>query len=113
MHKISKMKEPRGRDRFLNKQEIKNLMHACLQSKSAYLYPVVLLALITGMRQGEILSLKWNDIDFEKNTIYVRETKNGEARIARMAFKVKKTLLALLEKRSTRTQLIFAPKKKL
>lgn len=35
---------------------------------------VYALALMTGMRQGEILGLRWQDIDFEKKMLYVRQT---------------------------------------
>ena len=33
------------------------------------------------MRQGEIIKLKWNDIDFDRNQITVRDTKNGSNRV--------------------------------
>lgn len=32
------------------------------------------IAIFTGMRQGEILGLRWKDIDFENNRIFVRQT---------------------------------------
>ena len=38
-------------------------------------------ALSTGMRKGEILSLKWDDIDFDRGAILLQATKNGERRV--------------------------------
>jgi len=80
MRKVSKSKEPRGRVRFLSDDERKALLTACQESTSAYLYPVVVLALSTGMRQGEILNLAWADVNLDKQYIILHETKNGERR---------------------------------
>ena len=44
------------------------------------LYLLVLMAITTGARRGELLCLRWNDIDFEKQVAYVNNTKNGEAK---------------------------------
>ena len=78
--KVTKPKEPRGRIRFLDDEERIQLLDACQQSKNPYLYTIVVLALSTGMRQGEILNLKWADMDFSKGRVILRETKNGEIR---------------------------------
>ncbi|MBO2942517.1 site-specific integrase [Paenibacillus sp. F411] len=43
-------------------------------AKEHRLYPAFLLALTTGMRQSEILGLRWKDIDFENETLNVRQT---------------------------------------
>jgi integrase len=40
-----------------------------------------LLALTTGARQGELLALRWEDIDFNKRTATLQETKNSETRL--------------------------------
>ena len=45
----------------------------------------ILIALNTGMRQGEILKLKWDDVDFDRNQIIVRDTKNGSNRVIVLA----------------------------
>lgn len=78
--KISKFKEPRGRVRFLSEEERPVLLEACQHSDNPYLYMIVVLALSTGARKNEILSLKWADIDFERKTIILHETKNGDRR---------------------------------
>ena len=81
MKKLSKLKEPRGRVRFLDDNERKRLLEACKQSKHDALYTIVVLALSTGARRGEITNLRWSDIDFKRQIITLHETKNGERRI--------------------------------
>lgn len=78
--KISKPKISNERTRFLSDEERMKLVKACQESESKGLYPVVILALSTGMRRGEILNLKWSDIDLERGAILLQTTKNGEHR---------------------------------
>lgn len=79
--KINKPKLPQGRIRFLNELEKNRLLEACKQSNSSSLYPIVVLALSTGMRKGEILTLTWDDIDLDREAILLQTTKNGERRL--------------------------------
>jgi integrase len=81
IRKLSKLKEPRGRVRFLSDEERERLLAVCKESSSRTLYLVVVLALSTGARKMEIIGLKWEDIDFERQVIVVHETKNGERRV--------------------------------
>ena len=81
MKKLSKLKEPRGRVRFLDDDERTRLLKACQASKYAALYTIVVLALSTGARRGEITSLCWGDVDFKRQVITLQETKNGERRV--------------------------------
>ena len=39
-----------------------------------WIQPVVIIALTTGMRQGEIVALKWSDVDFEKKTLRIERS---------------------------------------
>ncbi|MBM3191995.1 MAG: site-specific integrase [Chlamydiae bacterium] len=80
LSKVSRYQEGKPRDRFLSKEEIEQLLGSCKESKSSHLYLVALFALSTGARQGEILHLKWRDVDFGRQTATFRETKNGETR---------------------------------
>ena len=81
MRKISKPSEGKGRNRLLSLAEKDRLLKACKQSPSPYLYKIVSLALLTAMRQGEILSLTFENCDFHNKIITLEETKNGERRI--------------------------------
>lgn len=78
--KVKKPQPAKGRLRFLSLDEKDRLLAACKTSKSKDLYLIVALAISTGMRRGEILNLKWKNIDFETNAIWLEETKNGEQR---------------------------------
>lgn len=80
LSKVSKPKEPRGRVRFLSEEERSKLLKTCKESTCEHLYPIVVLALSTGMRQSEILNLKWDDIDLNRGVLTLHETKNGERR---------------------------------
>ncbi|MCE5294731.1 MAG: tyrosine-type recombinase/integrase [Chlamydiales bacterium] len=81
MQKVRKLKESRGRDRCLSYTEKENLLKACRSSKNPYLYHIVNLALLTGMRYGEIVYLRWNDINFDERYMTLQETKNGDRRV--------------------------------
>ena len=77
---VRRQKEPRGRMRFLSEDERARLIDACATSYCPYIYPIVILALSTGMRKSEILNLRWQDVDLEKAVILLYKTKNNEPR---------------------------------
>ncbi len=97
MGKVSKLKEPRGRVRFLSEDERKAILETTQKSKHPYLYTMVVMALSTGMRQGEIHNLTWDCVDMQKKTIILHDTKNGERRVVHIAGYVE-TLLRDLKK---------------
>lgn len=51
-----------------------------LEASGEYLNAIITLGLNTGMRKGEILSLRWSDIDFDKHFIFIKETKSAKSR---------------------------------
>ena len=65
--------------RFLTLEEEFRLYKVLVESKS-HLEPIITCALQTGMRRGEILGLKWNNIDFDYGFIELLETKSGKSR---------------------------------
>jgi len=70
---IKSLPESRGRVRFLTVEEAGRLLDA----SPAHLRPIVLCALETGMRRGEILNMRWSDLDLERRVLFVGETKTG------------------------------------
>jgi integrase len=80
MRKVKKPKESRGRVRFLDDVERERFLAVCQQSSNKQLYLCVILALSTGMRQGELMGLKWQDVNLKDGFIILHETKNGERR---------------------------------
>jgi integrase len=83
--KVRKPREPEGRTRFLNPAEIKRLMDTCRENPNPFLYPIVVLALSSGMRFSEILRLRWEDIDLERQLLVIKKTKNKERRTIPLA----------------------------
>jgi len=80
MRKVKKPKEARGRVRFLDDDEREKLLLASAKSSNEYLHICVTLALSTGMRLGELMGLKWPDVNLAKHFLILHETKNGERR---------------------------------
>lgn len=81
MRKVTKPKEAPARDRYLSHEEIDRLLPVCRASENAMLYPLFLLSILTAMRSGELVKLKFEDIDFNIKTITLRKTKNGDQRV--------------------------------
>jgi len=73
---------------ILNRIEIDLLVKAAEER----LKPVLIVALNTGMRRGELLGLSWNDIDFANYNMHVKNTKSGRDRIIPMNSLVAATL---------------------
>ena len=81
MRKVSKPADGKGRNRLLSLEEKNRLLEACKSSPNPHLYPIVSLAIFLAMRFGEIVGLKWEDIDWANKLITLEKTKNGERRI--------------------------------
>jgi len=64
------------KERILTEQEEKKLMEIC----SDTLRPILIIALNSGMRRREILSLQWTQIDLKARRIRVEKTKSGKVR---------------------------------
>lgn len=97
---VMKPKEPKGRVRYLKEDERDRLLEACAESRSPHLYPAVVIALWTGMRRGEILGLRWEDVDFERSRVTLHDTKNADRRVVPM---VGPALDALMKHRTLRS----------
>lgn len=69
--------------------------HRLLEASPTHLKPVIVVALNTGMRRGEILNLKWDQIDFEKGLIKVENTKSGKNRYIHINSDLANLLLGL------------------
>jgi integrase len=72
--------DTKQRDRVLSADERQRLLKACQESHWDKLYLLVLMAMTTGARKGELLKLRWCDIDFKNNSTYLADTKNGESK---------------------------------
>jgi len=101
---VKLFKEQNARIRYLEKEEIEKLTKTCPD----YIKPIVMVALNTGMRKGEILSLKWKDIDFRNRIIYILQTKNNEIRKIPMNDIIFRTLLKV--RKNPKSSYIFCKK---
>jgi integrase len=70
-------KLPEGRTRYLSPTELR----AALEAAPEWMRAPMALAAFTGMRRGELLGLKWADVDMAGRRVYLRETKNGSLRV--------------------------------
>jgi integrase len=64
--------DERKRERILTRDEELRLLSACDNRYRSHLRPILICALDTGMRRGEILSLKWSDVDFDERVLTIR-----------------------------------------
>ena len=110
MRKVTKPKEPRGRVRFLSDMERDALLAACQSSKSADLHLAVMLALSTGARLMELMSLRWPQIDLQRRVITLTETKNGEIRALPLTGKALHMVTEHSKLRRIDTDLLFPSK---
>lgn len=78
--RVERAREAPGRVRWLTQEEIGRLLAACTTSGRPELRTLVVMALATGMRQGEILGLRWDDVDLGRRLFVLHHTKNRERR---------------------------------
>jgi integrase len=73
--------ENNEKTRFLTEDERTRLLAACQASKWKPLYLLALLAISTGARKGELLGLRWADIDLVHRVAHVGHSKNGDPKV--------------------------------
>jgi integrase len=71
--------EPKGRTRFLSDEELTRLLEASA-AHSPLMHAAVVVSIGCGVRQGELLRLRWSDVDFERQRLRVLLSKNDDAR---------------------------------
>ncbi len=102
---VKLLAENNERTRYLTVKEEQDLF-AQLTGPRAHIRPIVILALHTGMRRGEILSLKWSQVDFSRNLIHVTRTKTGRDRFVPINETVREELLQL--SKESKGEAVFA-----
>lgn len=78
--KVKKLKVNNARSRRLLPEEYEKLQTAISKTRNTHVMPLIRFAIETGMRRGEMLRLRWKDIDHEKKTLFIPVTKNGYSR---------------------------------
>lgn len=95
LRSFAKYRPPENPPRFLSREDVKKILNAAAET---ILYFPILMALYTGMRRKEIFCLEWHDVDFDRNTITVRNkdgfiTKSKKSRTIPLHAHLKDTLL--------------------
>jgi integrase len=97
-HGVKTPRVPAGRLRYLQPTELRSLLEAC----PPWLRPIAALLAFTGMRRGELLGLRWLDVDLRSGTIMLPQTKNGEGRVVWLS-EMARAVLEALERGVMRT----------
>jgi integrase len=77
--RVRKLRLDNRRSRYLSNDEEKKLLAVC-HGQRAHLRLLIILALNTGMRRGELLKLEASDLDLARGVVWVRNTKSGRDR---------------------------------
>ena len=104
---ITKKKEARGRVRFLSNDERESLLKACANCAWKPLHTLVLLAISTGARRGELINLTWSNLDLKTARATVYETKNGETRVLPLVGRALEALRELKLQGSAKSEFVF------
>jgi len=91
---VALLQENNRRTRYLLNEEEARLMDV-LTGPRAHLKDLVVVAIGTGMRRGDQLSLRWEKVDFQRNVIYVPNSKTGKDYAVPMDEDVRNVLLRL------------------
>ncbi len=102
---VERRPENNEKTRFLTRDERERLLAACKASKWPRLYLLVLLALTTGARKGELLGLRWADVDLAHKVVHVGRSKNGDPKVLPLVPAVVEQLQAL---KGAESALVFA-----
>ncbi|MEM5370291.1 site-specific integrase [Paraburkholderia azotifigens] len=89
--KVAKPKSPPSRDQVLSPEDEVRLLAAA----STELQWAIILALETAARQGELLNLRWRDVDLKKRVMRITEAKNGHPRSVPLSSRAVATLEAM------------------
>jgi len=92
---VRKPKNPPGRDRRLTPREERLILRYCHGHVNPDLYSIVVIALETAMRQGEILKLQWEHINLKTRIAHLPETKNGTKRDVPLSTRARDALIRL------------------
>lgn len=109
VQRVERLPESRGRTRFLDDDERTRLLRACRVSSNRSLYGAVAVALGTGGRQGEVLGLRWRDVNLRPGEAAVtfRDTKNGETRSVALEGLALEAMREVHSQRRLDTDLVF------
>jgi integrase len=77
---IKRMPQSKGRTKRINGSIEKLLLDSCDELSLPLLRSIIQFAIQTGMRRGELMGLRWTDVDLPNRKAYLHNTKNGDPR---------------------------------
>lgn len=92
---VRKPKPPPGRDRRLTPKEDRLILRYAHQHSNPELYSIVVLAIETAMRQGEILGLCWEHVNLKTRVAHLPTTKNGQKRDVPLSLRARDALIRM------------------
>jgi len=87
-----KQNKKKTRDRYITAEEVDAFLKAVEEEKNPIMRDFLLISLYTGIREGNVKSMRWKDISFESKTWYLGDTKNGESQYVALSDKAVTTL---------------------
>jgi integrase len=101
--KVSRDRENNQRDKWLSVDEERRL----LENSPEWLRELILLALHTGLRRDELLSLQWDRVNLFQKTIIIQKSKNGRPRTVPLTSVAMGILEEKARIRNLKTNLVF------
>ncbi len=92
---VRKPKSPPGRERRLTAREDRLIARYAHNHRNNELYSIIVIALETAMRQGEILKLLWENINLKTRVAHLPDTKNGTSRDVPLSMKARDAIIRL------------------
>ena len=98
-----------ARNRRLDDGEFNRLEEAAKQTKNPHIWPVIVFAIETGMRRGEILGLRWEHVDLDRRIAFLPLTKNGSSREVPLSTKAARVLAGQQQRNDTSSPFPVTP----
>ncbi|MCC8405225.1 site-specific integrase [Paraburkholderia sp. MMS20-SJTN17] len=94
-HRVRRPREGRPRERRISRSEEAALLKACVTTQNPYVRPIIILALETAMRRGEIVGLEWERVFLAELSVQLTQTKTAIPRGVALSSRAVATLEAL------------------
>jgi integrase len=107
---VEKFKTPPHRERYLTKEELPRFLKALDELEDRDAAAALSLALYTGCRRNEVMSLKWDQVRLDEGRIYLPVTKNGRSRSVLLNPRAVKVLEELKERGKSGEHLFPSPR---
>jgi integrase len=98
---------PQGRKRRLEAGEEQRLLDACDNGRTLLMKPLIIVAIESGMRRGELVGLQWRHVDLNRRTVHLPLTKNGDSRDVPLSRRATETIVQLSENPLRHPELVF------